>query len=74
MGTRQLRISDPLQIKKSLRNFVGKKISIVLSNDTTMFGILEEVTETEILLVNMRLKGIRYSMVDITEIYFDTVL
>jgi len=39
-----------------------------------MFGILKEVTESEILLVNMRLKGKRYPLNDIAEIYADTVL
>jgi hypothetical protein len=73
MATRQLRISDHHQIKNSLRNFLGKKINIVLSNDTTMFGTLKEVTENEIILVNMRLKAERYRIADIAEIYLDTV-
>ncbi len=74
MGTKQLRMSDRIQIQNSIGNFLGKKINIVLSDSTAMFGVLKEVTETEILLVNMRLKGRRYPLADITEIYLDTVL
>ncbi|MEJ7646565.1 MAG: hypothetical protein WKF87_18355 [Chryseolinea sp.] len=74
MGTKQLRISDPKQIKINLLNFVGKKINIVLTNNTAMLGILKEVSETELLFVNMRLKGKRYPISDIAEIYADTIV
>ncbi len=63
MGTRQLRLSDSDEIRSRIRNFLGKKINVVLSDNTVMFGILKEVSQTEILLVNMRMKRSWYTVV-----------
>ena len=60
MRTKQLRISDVLQIKNRMPEFVGKKINIVLSDSTAMFGELKKVNDTEITLMNMRLEKINY--------------
>lgn len=72
MGTKQLRLSDPEQIKSRIRNFLGKKINIVLLDNTVMFGELKEVNSSEILLLNMRLKKISYPLIKISEVYLDT--
>ncbi len=74
MSTKQLRVSDPNQFKNSMKPFLGKKINIVLLDNTVMFGILKEVTEKEILLVNMRSKLRRYPLNTIVEVYLDTVV
>jgi hypothetical protein len=74
MSTKQLRLSDPDHIKKRIKSFLGKKINIVMADNTAMFGILKEVTETEILLVNMRLKRRSYPLNTIVEVYLDTVV
>lgn len=73
MGTRQTRISDPAQIRERIRAFAGKKINIVLTDNTAMVGVLVQVRENEITLQNMRLKNITYSLNTIAEIYFDTL-
>lgn len=72
MGTKQLRVSDPGQIKKSIRNFLGKKINIVFTDSTVVFGVLKEVTDTELVITNMRLKNTRFEINTIAEFYIDT--
>jgi len=72
MGTRQLRLSGKDQIQRSIRNFLGKKINIVLLDNTVMFGELKEVNGSEILLLNMRQKKISYPFLKIAEVYMDT--
>lgn len=72
MSTKQLRLNDPAQIQKSIKSLLGKKINIVLTDDTVVFGELKEVNATEIRLMNMRLKNIGYPFVKITEVYLDT--
>lgn len=74
MGTKQLRLSDPQLIKSRIGSFLGKKINIVLSDNTVMFGELKAANDSEILLLNMRLKKIAYPLKDIVEIYLDTIV
>jgi hypothetical protein len=72
MGTRQLRLNDPVQIKSKITDFVGKEITVVLSNSTTIFGILRSVSTGEILVKNKRLREVKYPFSDIAEVYLDT--
>jgi ribosome maturation factor RimP len=72
MGTRQLRLNDPGQVRSKITDFVGKEITIVLSNNTTIFGTLRSVNNDEILLKNKRLKNVKYPFSDIAEVYLDT--
>ena len=73
MGSRQLRISDHEQIKSRAASFLGKKINIVLLDNTVVFGQLEEVNGNEILLLNMRMKKAKYLFSSIAELYIDSV-
>ena len=72
MGTKQLRINDPEQIRSRVNIFIGKKINIVLQDNTVVFGELKSVNSTEIHLRNMRLKEVKYSFSEIAEIYIDS--
>ena len=72
MGTRQLRLTDPDQIQKNINRFLGKKINVVLEDDTVIFGELKAVNPLDIQVLNMRLKKVRCSFKDITEVYLDT--
>lgn len=74
MSTRQLRLSGPVQIAETIATLVGKKVSIVLTDNTAMAGELTTATQDHIYLVNMRLKKIQYPLKDIAEIYYDTNL
>jgi len=72
MGTRQLRLSDAGQIKERIGSFVGKPISVVLSDNTAQTGVLEAISGSSIVLRNMRLKKVNFSLNQITELYYDT--
>ena len=72
MGTKQLRINDPEQIRSRVGIFLGKKINIVLQDNTVVFGELKRVNSTEIQLRNMRLKVVKYPFSEIAEIYIDS--
>lgn len=72
MSTKQLRLNDPEQIQKSIKSLLGKKINIVLTDDTVVFGELKKVDTAEIQLLNMRLKKISYPFARIAEVYLDT--
>ena len=72
MSTRQLRLSDPDQIQKTINRFLGKKINIVLNDDTVVFGELKEVSSVDIQVLNMRRKKVRCRFKEIIEVYLDT--
>jgi len=74
MRTRQLRLNDPDQIRRRLPEFLGKKINIVLKDNTVMFGELMKVNTNEIILQNMRLENARFPLESIAEAYFDTTV
>jgi hypothetical protein len=73
MSTKQLRLSDASQIRNRIPELVGKKINLVLTNNTVQTGTLESSTDAYISLRNMRLKKVEFSIKDIAEIYFDTL-
>ncbi|HEY9047307.1 MAG TPA: hypothetical protein VIN08_15485 [Ohtaekwangia sp.] len=72
MGTRQLRLNDSVQIRKRIHDFTGKTINVVLTDSTAIMGILEKISDTGIVLKNMRMKNVSYTFDNIAEIYFDT--
>jgi hypothetical protein len=72
MSTRQLRLNGPDQIRQNIKRLLGKKINVVLTDDTVVFGKLKEANALEIQLLNMRLKKVSYPFTKITEIYLDT--
>ncbi|MDH4092720.1 MAG: hypothetical protein OEV24_19835 [Cyclobacteriaceae bacterium] len=71
MATKQLRLSDPGQIKKRIGDFIGKKINIVLIDNTAVLGELKGMNGIDILLVNMRNKKNSYPLSKIAEVYID---
>lgn len=72
MSTKQLRLNDTGQIRKRITEFLGKKINIVLTDNTAMVGELVDANATEITLVNMRQKKMIYRLTTIAEVYVDT--
>jgi hypothetical protein len=73
MSTRQLRLTSVESIKKNLDKLSGKKINLVLSDKTVVFGEVFQVNPESIGVVNGRLKKINYPLTQISEIYFDTI-
>jgi ribosome maturation factor RimP len=72
MRTKQLRLNDSDQIRRRMAEFIGKKINIVLSDRTVMFGELTKANDDAIVLKNMRLENVTYPFQSIVEVYLDT--
>jgi hypothetical protein len=71
--THQLRLSDQDQIRKRIREFLGKKINIVLNDNRVIAGEIADVLDTGVTVKNMRLKTNHFSFHEINEIYSDTL-
>lgn len=71
MVTRQIRLSTLEQMQKRLKEFIGRKINIVLSNRTVLLGELKRSDDTSLTFANMRLESFTLSLKDISEVYLD---
>ncbi len=71
MRTKQLRLIDSGEIRRRMPEFLGKKINVVFTDRTVMFGELSKITDAEIVLRNMRLETMKYPFQSIVEIYLD---
>lgn len=74
MSIRQIRLNSIEQIKSRVREFEGKRIQVILSNNTSMYGELKSVEALGIVMENQRLKRNLLPFDTITEIYFDQQL
>jgi hypothetical protein len=72
MSTRQLRLSSREEIRKRLQDFSGKKINIVLTDNTPIVGVVSGITDSDFHVTNMRKATIKLAIDRIREIYFDT--
>ncbi len=72
MATRQLRLSTHEDIRKKLSSFTGRKINIVLSDRTVLFGQLQTIDDTQLTFLNMRLDPVTLSLAAIAEVYVDS--
>jgi ribosome maturation factor RimP len=71
MHTRQLRLTSSAQIREHLSELIGKKINIVLNNNTVLFGELILVQGNALHVLNMRLKKMEILISQINEIHLD---
>ncbi len=71
MVTRQLRLSTPENIRKRLPELIGKKINIVLSDRTVLFGELQNINDSQLTFLNMRLDPVSLPVTDVAEVYAD---
>lgn len=71
MSIRQIRLNSIDQIKARIKEFEGKRIQVVLSNSTSVYGELKSVEAKGIVLQNQRLKKNLLPFDSITEVYFD---
>lgn len=71
MSKRQIRINDPVILRQRINEFIGKNINLIFKDKTVLVGTLKRVRENEILLSNMRLKDIKFSFLNIAELYAD---
>lgn len=72
MSTRQLRINSKEKIRLQLASFAGRKINIVLNDQTVCLGTVEGFDGSQLTLSNMRLKRMVIPVDAISEVYFDT--
>lgn len=59
------------QIKTRIREFEGKRVQVVLSNNTAFYAKVKSVSENGIVVENGRLKKNLLPFNSIAEIYFD---
>ena len=74
MATRQLRISDALQIRQQIGLHIGKKINLVLRDGTAVLGVLKTSGDLDVELLNMAQRSQRYPFSSIVEIYIDSLV
>jgi hypothetical protein len=71
MSIRQIRLNSVDQIKTRIREFEGKRVQVVLSNNTAFYAKVKSVSENGIVVENGRLKKNLLPFNSIAEIYFD---
>ena len=71
--TRQIRLSTLDQIEKRLKEFIGKKINIVLCNRKVLFGELKGLDREKLSFLNMRQQVVTLPLADISEVYLDFI-
>ncbi len=71
MSIRQHRIDSREKIRSKIPYLKGKKITLVLANNTSVLGELKEVLPDSVVLMNGRLRKNAFSFNDIRELYFD---
>ena len=71
MQKRLLRLGTQTQIRQRAPEFVGKKINIVLNNNTVILVELLKFSETELFTQNMRRQKLTVAISDIYEIIID---
>lgn len=71
VSKKQIRISEPQEIKNRMPEFLNKNVSLVLKDNTVIFGTLREAKNGKVALSNMRGRKMTFLMDDISEIYTD---
>ena len=71
MQKRLLRLSTQTQIRQQVAAFVGKKINIVLNNNTVVLAELLKFSDAELSVQNMRRQKLSVAFADIYEIIID---
>jgi hypothetical protein len=73
-STKQLRLNNAAQIRARVKEFLGKKINIVLADNRVIIGELQGVSASGIEVINMRLKKTYYPFEQLYEVYFDSIV
>jgi hypothetical protein len=71
VSKKQVRISNPEEIRRRLPEFLQRKISLVLSDSTVIFGTLLNVKKDSVAIANMRLREITLPIARISELFMD---
>jgi hypothetical protein len=73
MSIRQHRFDTIAVIKNKIGDLKGKKITIVLANNTAVMGELKSVESEAVVIMNGRLRNNRFLFSEIKELYFDQI-
>jgi hypothetical protein len=71
MSIRQHRTDSPEKIRQKIAGLKGRKITVVLANNTSVLGELRSVSDDSIEIMNGRLVTNRYLLREVKELYFD---
>lgn len=72
-STKQLRLNNA-QIRSRIKEFLGKKINIVLADNRVIIAELQAVSESGVEVTNMRLKKAFFHFEQLYEVYFDAIV
>ncbi|HEY4655953.1 MAG TPA: hypothetical protein VIH22_15640 [Cyclobacteriaceae bacterium] len=71
MSKKQIRITEAGEIKRRMHEFSGRQISLVLTDNTVIFGALTKIETDCVIITNMRQREMPIRLVRIAEIYTD---
>jgi len=71
VSKKQIRISEARQIVERLGEFANRKVTIILKDNTVVFGELKKIEGNDMYLTNMRLKKIKLPLENISELFTD---
>lgn len=71
MQKRLIRLSTHTQIRQQATGFAGKKINIVLTDNSVFMGTLLKLSEAKLWVQNMRGQELTVTLADIYEIIID---
>lgn len=71
MSKKQIRISDPHEIKKRMNEFLNRDVSLVMKDNTVIYGILREAGGNTVTVSNMRRRKMTFFSDQISELYSD---
>lgn len=74
MSIRQIRLTSQEKIRENVAGYKGKKINIVLTSNTSVYGELLEVNAGGIVMLNQRLKKMPFKWNEIAELYYDQIV
>ena len=74
MSIRQIRLNSLEKIRENIATYKGKKINLVLSNRTSVYGELLAVENDGVVMKNQGLRKLNISWSEISELYFDLVV
>ena len=72
-STKQLRLNNA-QIRGRIKEFLGKKINIVLADNRVIIAELQAVSASGVEVTNMRLKKAFFPFEQLYEVYFDAIV
>lgn len=71
MSRKLIRLVSHDQIRNRAKEFLNKKINIVLKSNDVTFGVLQRISDNDIIIQNLRHKTMVIPIISIDEICID---